>query len=1523
MDMFPGPFIRLFPRILGRSPTRRRGTILLLALASLAIISIAALAYVTVVRVDRSSAAAVTRTQGYQRQANAVVEGIKSLLAADLFGNKIVTTATPRSISAAGRRFDVWPRPFEDGESWDLPFVVADDGATTISVASGAPLERETYTFNRLDAFSLTNPPQHALVDFAPSDDDTKPRVFRAALPDDAWLASYDPIWNLTNPDMTLSWRQITNLRSGFTFVRDVNGDNRVEANEVPQWHRGDGRFADLSQFFRNPTTDGFADPGAQLLTLTPDYGTNDVRPNDPDYTGVFQFTMANIGQQLDSGDLATTISPIDQAQWMDTDGDNRPDARWTQLDVLGTLGGLVWVVAPRIIDLSALVNVNSSIEFAYPTLGPDIASTGQTPADIDLFRLLRSPGTSYTGQVSDSQLVAAAFRQHIEQGLGVRDLVTELAEPSRPPSEASMPPYVAWAPGTRLNARHREAFWRYVGSTPTRPGYSRGSAYPQRDLIDLMAFAGTNNSSLISKIEETIDGPEGTGFLPSDPGTGLGPLRAREDARSARDLSQFPQRPTRAEIRDTVRRYLTTVSGSAITSPVPNLTTTPDLAGVTRGAILDKIGLRELAELDPSMQRDQLTRAPLIQRMFGDLVWALAPLATEPPIAPPFDQIPLTERNRLRSMENGAHYGGGTNGPAQAVLDVTSSGVLPGAAFAVLTAASLAVNITDAVDSGGADVPTVLRFFPTIPDSASAPYARDNPQTVMVETGTAFAHGSIAANPSILPSRYVGEVSPTGGITVVGVERQPFLSEVTTYVGYTDCDDDALAGPTEDRTIDPASASDVLGSAIMIEVVNPWPQEVSLVGFKAVIPANAAALSPGVDLEIDLAASGVPALAPGERRVFIYIHTGASRSWPDIDELTGGLPAAAGNELSYVSVIDTDVVGAPTDSPDMFSGLAGGERLPALLIRDIPANTDGSGTMRVVVDRMLPPSDGSTGGGPTGGTPGAGSRMRPAHFPARLNSTYQMGQAGHADVPLIDNTGAGPLSTVEGQAGYFIDLGYADPVMDARFNSNRFVGRLLISSSLTRPSARPSTGGFPSTVLEFVDGVRNELRNRYHAQVWLARDAMLADPLAVDSLRLGGPETLFAGPAPVAVTYPLDFCSHGTIGKQADLSAINAGSPLQDRLHGFQLFCPDGPLFATAEIGMVSTYAHTCIGTDLNNLANWFTVGEKLARSVQIDYEVNADGSIVAGRQNPAMGVLDLSRYTLVSTQSVEDTAMLALSGLPDSLAVPLGTRVFDLFDAGADVGRMKSANQRLTQGRVNVNTAPRKVLQILPFVSPELQIGTLVADPTGQFRLDWLADYLEPPTESQLPSGLTELPGLRQGSYTGKGTSRLTRGLTNTGELAVMDRWQQVVGGDEDMQLLMPMPSKPGFAYLGGNTGQDNPKPLDLRAAPPVMLGEMADSDPIDDAEERLAIYRGLSDVVTTRSDVYAAWFVIRGYDPKVIEGIRVDGRTWQEAMNDPAFRPAHESRWFTILDRSNVRLPTDRPRVIMLVEMPGTGN
>ena len=76
----------------------KRGTVLIFAIGSLAVISIVAVSYVSIVRIERNSSTAATSQNNQGESVDVVINRIRDVLAADLFGNKVVTTAVPKQL---------------------------------------------------------------------------------------------------------------------------------------------------------------------------------------------------------------------------------------------------------------------------------------------------------------------------------------------------------------------------------------------------------------------------------------------------------------------------------------------------------------------------------------------------------------------------------------------------------------------------------------------------------------------------------------------------------------------------------------------------------------------------------------------------------------------------------------------------------------------------------------------------------------------------------------------------------------------------------------------------------------------------------------------------------------------------------------------------------------------------------------------------------------------------------------------------------------------------------------------------------------------------------------------------------------------------------------------------------------------------------------------------------------------------------------------------------------------------------
>lgn len=107
--------------------------------------------------------------------------------------------------------------------------------------------------------------------------------------------------------------------------------------------------------------------------------------------------------------------------------------------------------------------------------------------------------------------------------------------------------------------------------------------------------------------------------------------------------------------------------------------------------------------------------------------------------------------------------------------------------------------------------------------------------------------------------------------------------------------------------------------------------------------------------------------------------------------------------------------------------------------------------------------------------------------------------------------------------------------------------------------------------------------------------------------------------------------------------------------------------------------------------------------------------------------------------------------------------------------------------------------------------------------------------------------------------------------------------------------------FFQIDTNVGSTNLGRVDTNA---TRLG----SDEPGSYAAKLAIATALSNVTTTRSDVFIVWFLVHGYTP---EDTQVEG-------NQPMV-PSIAKRYVMVVDRSNVVKKGDKPQVLMMREVP----
>ncbi len=1604
---------------------RRRGSVIVLAVGVLAILAIVAVSYTVAVRNDRQGAQtyeAEAVTTGQQR---VVADKIGEILTADLFGNKRVTRDVPPFIDASGEpasptaagAIRLWPTMFEDGEYSDYPWVDGDPATHSFLTS----LVGEPFTGN----------PGAVLA----------PGTFFgvARQQDDAWLASSEPVASTgAIADPWDTWPQITNLRSMYRLAPNPSNPS------AKVWVREDGRFADLGRMFLSDRAlaSGKPDADADLTLFEDDVPSNafSVMESGPALgrnQQVFDFQINAMGNHDgSSGSIAEfygggtdpnpnrafPYEPIDERFWADADGDLRPDSRWQVLDALGSLGGLRWVVACRIIDSSGQINVNTALEGGLNNPGPsniNFAPTlpmagaleptitvtsllgGMTPADVDLFRLLRTADKAernldsigvwadtasggrdllevdYFDPLAPAATAPAgsqartAWRRHVDDSLRLTDLLNEVrlaqynipggADPAHP---LRYPPASGQA-NWRFLAEERSEAYRGFGAAPfERESFAR--AYQLTDEIDLKTYWGVNNDKILSNIERTFD----DGYLPAQvntlesPGSPagtpvyhVGPLRSahllaneRSFQRVAGPTGNTPfARPTPNDLRDDVRRHLTTYNGVGDFSPVPLLNTALEGAP-PRLAFGDRVSNRKIRLLDfpvnTSAGADQEQRKfDLIRRSFESFAWALAPLATgssvtDRPLVPPLEPNDVG----FGAQTADKHYGGGPGGPATKIgLDAS---VDMGASYATLRAASLAVNLADAMDNNlpaatatdpTIETSTVARLFNIVQTDPTRAPAMAPDVAGVLELGVRFGHGDLgtngAANPTLLPARYIGQ--PGNGVTLIGLDRQPFLRGAAIFAAY---ENRGVEGQTlspvdpssEDRPleINPDDPAQQLGSIFAVELANPWPQRLNVAEFRVAMATDAGWYEFMID---SAAAGGGSIIEPGTSAMFFVSVTTSTgqAAWDPVKDLweaevvaAGGTGAQPPRQVTADPILRDVTTGAEitTFDPVPFQNFRSGGTRPGVVML-FARNSASLTEPGYLIDRLTTDDTDD--------------------FPAVHTGVVQV--PAPAGLPL----------------------------------GRRWQGRIASAGNIRRANDSPTIeqAGFPAYIVE---RPADNLQTRYTGPLadgwYLSWESPGADP---------GAAALLSG---AATGYVDPMAGYG----QAD--------PAPAYMPSVQMFVPNGPLVSPSELALIGAYTHLFVhttpaamtltetmlaaNTTLAGEGSWQTIGEQLGLDAHVAYDSAAAPS--GTNRNPYLGLLDPTRFTLSSLPPPGGATGLGVLGgptgqarLPDSLTIPLAARIFDCFEA-------LDLPTGLAQGRMNVNTAPVRALRMLPWMSPWFEVKNNasttpgypfageIADASGNAgaifnradRAFALADYRDAGFDALLPGNASHFNATtaNRGDASRQGQTNLTAlrgvgvrnnarpqpGLVGAGELTLLARWNtdwnnQPVPGDAS--TFAPLAgvtystfAEAGVADTGGmrrNSGQpttpaintngvvDTDALLDIRPNTGATVGpNFRAFDPVDDAEERLTLFRSLANVVSTRSDVFTAWFVIRGYDPRRIAAVEIpmsgnDDFRVRESLNQ--LQPAHESRWLAVFDRSNVRSPVDRPRLLMLTELP----
>lgn len=1626
----------------GASRSARRGSTIIVAVGVLAVLALVAVSYAVAVRTDRASVASYQRSADLESSARVVRDEIGAILAADLFGNKIVTPDIPFEGTLGGSSIRVWPRMFEDGEYFDAP-------RTAPGVFD---------TRNPRNQQNLPSPSAPYVI--APNfSSGISPFFPSAPERDDAWLANTEP-YNRFAPsprdgavsfDWT-TWGQFTNLLSAYRWVRNGLNDN------VGLWVRDDGRFADLGMFFltdfaRDPSRSR-GDPGADLAFLDESAATSidefTGQNNGPLVglrettasgvspvnfaTDVTQLQIHELGELLTGDPNMPVFNAFDERFFADTDGDLRADARWQSLDALDGLLGLRWVVAARIIDNSALVNVNTAMEFQGTDVGTqNFVGDGRTPADVDLTRLVRSAHlmpdlrtlspwaptstdpstlleiwdpTSANSMYSRSRgIYGSSFdpsqinpiNEHLITQLGIDGLLTAVNQPQFAPVE------LVWSAESGVQATdaiedadlfrgttgnnppppfttrlQRYLANRYFGVSPLQATVDQMRPYPITDEAELRAFFGVNASGFISNVEQRFDHQR----LDTSFGILSGPLRAIEDTDPglgfpARNLAINPSsageaRPSLESIAGDTRRLLTTVSGAADFSPVPVLN---DLTVGTGSNTLvfdrpfnAKIRFRDVPRISPQtadaisapakFATEMRAKRAVVGDAFSAFAWALAPLAGHTPLMSPLGvEHTGWQLAPSGSVDSGKYFYGGdrdtTRGPAFVLGGLMQASGLsladsqPGAAYAMLRALSLAVNLADATDDdrlvnapntgtttppeqrvaptgSTLDLPTVARLYnivhPTpdnirgMPFPGLPPVAATDDQVIRV--GVAFPWGDLrdpnlpvpagqpvdTASPQLMPVGHVGQ--PLNGVTLVGLDRQPFLRQVYTLAVYADRraldrvpPGNPPSGAPYDERIDPDREDERIGSIVAWEVGNPWAEVINISRMRLALALNDSTL-----IQVDPSINGtIPA---GEAVVFYAVQWREGDAEAEAfmrdyaDNWADGVDDRDATTRRVIGVTDDrgliDASGSMFTEGIPFHGWSDGAAVGLIYIPgDVtPVAIPGAGD--IVIDRL---SNNTS-------SPG---------IPARLSAALELDESNQ---PTNRWTGYTTVigyarRTTEGAPGF---PAWVIERPDANVSARTIDDQLLVSWGFT------NTGGFVTDPPE-IPGTQGGVE---------------ADASGVGSL-LGADDK---GAFPIA-------------------------------LPSFQLFVPNTELRYTSELLQLTAFTHMYVHDGLDGTGarlgasiadasrygpgTWRTVSEQLGS----DAEIYRDATTVSGAGtivNPYLGVLDPTRFVLSSQNAPGQTQLGVLGpvlnvgpnkGLPEALAIPLALRVVDCFEA-LWTPDWRGGN-RLVQGRININTATQKGLRMLPLVDPASAIGSLQpqgANLADDWRVPLIMAYRDRLATAQIPATPSEITGLLGTNSTplrfvdqsveigsvGSGVE-YARGFVTPGELAILGRWRNGPdAGSPDPSIyngrsFLELGSNGADADVGGVPALDvrlqtyAVNDSDVRPTP-MSGGSLSAYEGADDPEERLALYRAVSNIVTARSDVYSAYFTVRGYAPGDIEAVDAIDTNPSDIQIESyleRLQPRFEARYLAVYDRSNVRTPVDRPRVLMFVRLP----
>lgn len=807
------------------STRRRRGSVLIMILGALAMIAVIVVAYHAIGRSDSFRSGAITSAVRTEDQIHRVGDYLSDILARDALATYTEGLDPATSLPIVMR------------ETWDYP-------STDFRARSAS----NSLNFNPYIKFN----PEGSYDTRSPSG------AIDLRTPSDPFLASTEPVWldppagatNLEHRDEAIDWLSISNAAPDGRFVNLYNLRNNFEA--PPDFTVG-GMSSNLTLYDDNGLP--HAAGGAQPLP----WGAS-ADPNTPAHWSMYQ---QRAFRPLNDPGRSWGAPEFRPYQWADTDGDGFADARWFELvdashpdairSILPDDGLFRWFVAARIVDLSALVNINTASDFTYAPYDAGsgtLTPPGLYPAEVDARRLLTLSdpielyGEAYETLAQPTQNTAENYQDY--DATAARDvgnaayngLRTAIRDGGVPGAAAPLTGF--WTNPGDVRAEVYRDFAAH-GSEASRARV--GSPMGLEDELELRAFRGVNDPGVIGRLESSVDGrdPADRRFGPLRSPRSLEIEKGGDDDDGPQFLGDgFPDPEALRRLAADVRSRITTMSGARPLTPrrIPypssaELRSYTNLLNPSRELRQDVLSMIERAADDDSNGAGLPDADPLFQFYVGGLL-------------PFLDEQNAWTNERLFTLCYGY----------ERFPDYSADPPVPlkGPELALRMAATLTANQVDLydfdADKSGLDGPIPLslkkseeRHEPTAMTLLIDPNFRAQVASDKVrfpwwsEQGRKLDVGDArldATRPSNLPR----------AVNVFGVEAQPFLTEVAVFTMHTDAP--SSTGKKDEFTGDPfaeegyvtidgtvaATNPDFMLQVLAFQISNPHDAEIELTDY-------------------------------------------------------------------------------------------------------------------------------------------------------------------------------------------------------------------------------------------------------------------------------------------------------------------------------------------------------------------------------------------------------------------------------------------------------------------------------------------------------------------------------------------------------------------------------------------------------------------------------------------------------------------------------------------------------------------